>query len=130
MPEEEKGPRPTHELKLLDIETGDNGLVGVAWLRKGDFLSIKLNPGVVLSYESLQGKALTLFKVRSQEEWDAIKAAKRQPSFQKEEYPPYIRKIHLTAATAHQCPNRVKAKAELTDDPSKVTCGKCKKILA
>ena len=53
-----KKSKPTHELKIKDVETGDQGLVGVAWFDEDNgWFSIKLNPGTFLTYESLKGKA-------------------------------------------------------------------------
>ncbi len=142
MSEESKGPRPTHELKLLDIESGDTAVVGVAWAREQGFISVKLNPGVVLSYDNLKGKALTLFKAKTQEEWDAFHAARTSPARSprsrsgydgnggtwRENNPAYVRKVHYSQATKQQCPNRDKGRPELSDDPAKVTCRLCKTI--
>ncbi len=131
--------RPTHELKLLDPDSGDTSLVGVAWEREGRY-SIKLNVGVVLSYDSVKGKYLTLFKARTPEEWQAYHNQKRafhQPSGlpsqkttgYRAQYPDYVRKVHFQNATRSECPNRFMGKPSLSDDPATITCGKCKKVI-
>ena len=126
---EENNNRPTHELKLLDVDTGDTGVVGVAWQRADGHTSIKLNPGVVLSYDNMKGKYLTLFKVKTQAEWDAIHAERDQRR-QDQGYPEYVPKIHFNSATRSDCPNRTRARAEqITNDPAKVTCGKCRRVV-
>lgn len=69
------GTKPTHELKVK-TEDGDYATVGVAWLSKEGWISMKLNPCVVLSYETLKDKTLTLFPVKTKEEWAAYHAQK------------------------------------------------------
>lgn len=143
MSEELKPSRPTHELKLLDTSSGDTAIVGVAWAKENGTISLKLNPGVVLSYDNLKGKYLTLFRTRTEEEWAAHHAAKKKreeedrqnpsqpekyPSW-KEKYPDYVRKIHWNYATRRECPNRSMGHPEVSDDAEAVTCGKCKKAL-
>ena len=139
-----KGTRPTHELKILDMETEDTAQVGVAWARDNGFISIKLNPGVTLSYDNMKGKVLTLFKARTPEEWEAIRTSRQATEPQgpltrksgydgnggtwKDNHPQYVRKVHFFSATRSQCPQRTMGKPELSDDPSKVTCKKCKEI--
>lgn len=126
---EENTNRPTHELKLLDTDTGDTGVVGVAWLRTDGHVSIKLNPGVVLSYDDLKGKYLTLFRVKTQAEWDAIRT-ERSGRRQDQGYPEYVPKIHFHSATRSDCPNRVRVRLnQVTDDPAKVTCAKCRRAI-
>jgi hypothetical protein len=130
MTEDPKPNRPTHELKILDIESRDTSQVGVAWLRDDDAISIKLNPGVVLSYDTMKGKALTLFRLRTKEEWDAHHASRKQQSDQsRQEYPLYVRKVHYSPFTKKECLNRTLGKPDLTDNPSNVTCGRCKRVL-
>jgi hypothetical protein len=145
MPEEEKRDnRPTHELKLLDTDSGDTSVVGVAWAKENGTISVKLNPGVVLSYDNLKGKFLTLFKTRTKEEWDAYHAEKRRkqeaekdgkPDYQgvktwKEQHPEYIRKTHWRFATSKQCPSIKLGNPDFADDIASVTCGKCKNAIA
>jgi hypothetical protein len=141
MSEIPKGTRPTHELKLLDMETEDTAQVGVAWARDGGYVSIKLNPGVTLSYDNMKGKVLTLFKARTKEEWEEWLASRQsQPQGTpkvgydgeggnwKKSHPDYVRKVHFTPATRQQCAQRAMGKPELSDDPSKVTCKRCKEL--
>lgn len=52
--------QPTHNLGLMDKSTGDRGMLGVAWLQANGEVSIKLNPGVVLSYETMKLHDMTL----------------------------------------------------------------------
>ena len=125
---EEKGPRPSHELKVLDLETNDTARVGVAWERDTGF-SIKLNPGVVLSYDSMKGKILSLFKIRTEEEWKAratvgLPEAPKPVSFKKQN-PDYVRKVHFGPHTARECGSRILGRASVSDDPEKVTCRVC-----
>jgi hypothetical protein len=139
MSEEPKN-RPTHELKLLDVDSGDTSLVGVAWAKENGTISVKLNPGVVLSYDNLKGKYLTLFKTRTKEEWDAFHAERRRQQEQprsapgydgnggnwKKNHPEYVRKVHFTAATKKDCSSRWRGLPQLSDDPAKITCTLCK----
>lgn len=128
---EEKGPRPSHELKVLDLETNDTARVGVAWERDTGF-SIKLNPGVVLSYDSMKGKILSLFKIRTEEEWKAhvhavpaLPVTSGSPAKFKKQNPDYVRKVHFGPHTARECGSRVLGRASVSDDPEKVTCRVC-----
>jgi hypothetical protein len=76
-----KSVKPTHDLKVKDLETEDHGKVGVAWFdEENGWFSIKLSPGVSLTYESMKGKALTLFPKRTEEEWKRFHAEKKKPS--------------------------------------------------
>jgi hypothetical protein len=143
MSEEPKSNKPTHELKLLDTDSGDTSIVGVAWAKENGTVSLKLNPGVVLSYDNLKGKFLTLFRVRSKEEWDVYHEEKRQrekaeaegkPDYVgvknwKKDHPEYIRKIHWNYSTRRECPSRSLGHPEVTEDSKAVTCGKCKKVI-
>ena len=129
---EEKGPRPTHELKILDQETGDTARIGVAWERDTGF-SIKLNPGVVLSYDGMKGKLLSLFRIRSEEEWRALaKSPPARPASPKptvsqfrKENPNYVRKVHYAPFTKDDCVNRALGRAKVSDNPDEVTCRVC-----
>ena len=56
-----KGAKPTHRVCVLDKETSARGEVGVAWERDDGAISIKLNPGTVLSYVDSQHMLITLF---------------------------------------------------------------------
>ncbi|MCK5642736.1 MAG: hypothetical protein KAJ19_18145 [Gammaproteobacteria bacterium] len=51
---------PTHSLGLMDKETGDRGTIGSAWETEHGSFNIKLNPGVVLTYDMLKGNTMTL----------------------------------------------------------------------
>jgi len=70
------GVKPTHELVVRDDETGDYGKIGVGWQNKEGGISIRLNPCSVVTYDSLKGKTLTLFPVKTKEEWAAWHARK------------------------------------------------------
>lgn len=127
--EEKKGLKPTYELKILDQETGDTARIGVAWERESGF-SIKLNPGVVLSYDGMKGKILSLFKIRTEEEWRAFNrstaaSVEPPPTKWRKENPGYVRKVHYGPFTKDECANRALGKAKTTDDPGEVTCRVC-----
>ena len=66
--------KPTHDLSVKDNETGDYAKIGVAWLNEDGHISIKLHPCVVISYEGLKGKLLTLFPCKTDKEWAAHQA--------------------------------------------------------
>lgn len=68
--------KPTHELSVRDDETGDYAKIGVGWQSKEGWISIRLNPCTAVTYESLKGKSLTLFPMKSKEEWAAWHARK------------------------------------------------------
>lgn len=71
--------KPTHELVVKDVETGDYGKIGVGWMDDKDgYVSIKLNPCVVVSYESLRDKVLTLFPIKTDKEWASFHAKKNR----------------------------------------------------
>ncbi len=55
-----KPTKPSHSLGLMDKETGERGTIGAAWVNDDGCFTIKLNPGVVLSYEQMKGGAMTL----------------------------------------------------------------------
>jgi hypothetical protein len=57
---------PTFRLKVKDQDTGATAEVGAGWLNDDGTINVKLNPCVVLSYDNLKGKYLTLFVVGSQ----------------------------------------------------------------
>ena len=62
--EQKTGKRPSHEVKLKDVETGRHTVVGVAW-DSDEWMNIQLNPGVNLSYVDQQqlGLKLTIFPI-------------------------------------------------------------------
>jgi len=113
---------------LLDKDSQDTAKVGVAWKRDNGSISLRLNIGVVLSYDNMKGKLLTLFPIRTPEEWEAFHAQRKPQQPKNNGYPLYVRKVHFAPATRSECPNRAKAKSEITNDPSKVTCRLCREI--
>lgn len=139
MADDSESRRPTHEIKILDIDSGDSAQVAVVWYRpEKDYFSIKLNPGVVLSYDNMKGKALTMFRARTPEEAAAarLQAQAAQVAAQSTpvpatiktwgaNHPEYVRKVHYAPLGKHQCANRHKGKANLTEDTTKVTCRNC-----
>jgi hypothetical protein len=70
--------KPTHELKVRDDETGDWAKVGVGWISPEGWVTLKLSPCSVLSYETMKNKSLTLFPIKTDKEWAAFHAKKRQ----------------------------------------------------
>jgi hypothetical protein len=73
------GRKPTHELKVKDTETGDTCRVAVAWFNEEDgSFGIKLQPCTVLTYDSMKGKVLTLFPIKTDAEWAAHHAQKNR----------------------------------------------------
>lgn len=52
---------PTHRLLLKDKDTGDYGEIGAGWQCDDGYIAIKLYPGVLLDYERMGNKLLTLF---------------------------------------------------------------------
>jgi hypothetical protein len=68
--------KPTHELSVKDTTSADRGKIGVGWLHDDGSMTVKLNPCVTISYDNLRGKVLTLFPIRSEEEWKKIREEK------------------------------------------------------
>jgi len=60
--------KPTHRFKILDKDNEWRAEVGVGWQNEDGSISIKLNPGIVLDYEKLHNKVLTLFVERNNHE--------------------------------------------------------------
>ena len=56
-----KPKKPSHNLGLMDPETGARGVIGAAWEDSHGGFTIKLNPGVTLTYETLVHMKLRLF---------------------------------------------------------------------
>lgn len=59
--------RPTHRLRIKDNETGATGTIGAGWANGDGSVSVKLDPGCSVTYESLKGKVLTLFPIGKDE---------------------------------------------------------------
>ena len=55
--------KPTHRLKILDKTNDNRGIVGAGWENEDGSITIVLEPAVVLNYENLKDKVLTLFPV-------------------------------------------------------------------
>lgn len=62
-----KPARPTHRLRIKDNETGATGTIGAGWVNEDGSVSVRLDPGCSVTYESLKGKVLTLFPIGKDE---------------------------------------------------------------
>lgn len=68
-----KATRPSHRLSVKDTDTGSVAEIGAAWLNEDGSFSVKLNPCVVISYDGLKGKYLSLFPVLEEGEEKKVK---------------------------------------------------------
>jgi hypothetical protein len=59
--------KPTHRLRVKDNATGATGTVGAGWANPDGSVSVHLDPGCALSYDTLKGKVLTLFPIERSE---------------------------------------------------------------
>lgn len=55
--------KPTHRLKILDKGNDNRGVVGAGWENEDGSITIVLELAIVLDYENLQDKILTLFPI-------------------------------------------------------------------
>lgn len=55
--------KPDFRLKIRDTVTSHTGEVGGGWLNEDGHILIRLNPGTLLTYDTLKGKTLVLFPV-------------------------------------------------------------------
>ena len=57
--------KPTHKLVMKHKNTGAISTIGAVWTtpsRNGDFLSLKLNPGTVISHRDCEDHFLGIFE--------------------------------------------------------------------
>jgi hypothetical protein len=136
---EPKPSKPTHELKIRDPESDEVAVIGRAWYRSDNgTIAIRLIPGVMLTFDNMKRKQLALFPIKEEVRPVAVAPAApavstkppdmQNPTQWKKEHPEYIRKVHFFFSSRSQCPNRVRGKPEVTEEPSKVTCILCKEV--